>query len=274
MIAIAGHALLSLLRVKLGQITVQMINFLRSLVFYVGYALGMVVVGTLSAAFGAFVDFEKRYYLISRLNVFVIWWAKITCGVRYEIEGLENVPDTACVVVSNHQSAWETYQLGIMFRPQATVLKQELLKIPFFGWALKKVMPIAIDRSKPALALKQLLKQGKERLADGLWLVIYPEGTRIRRGKLGKYTKGATLLASSAGVPLLPIAHNSGTCWPAGSMVKAPGMIKMIIGKPIPTVGRNRDDVHAEMEQWIRSHAAGLPGGEGWPQPTVTTDQA
>ncbi|WP_020407609.1 lysophospholipid acyltransferase family protein [Hahella ganghwensis] len=244
----------------------QIINALRSTIFYIGYAFGVILVGCMSICLGAFVDFEKRYYLISRFNVFAIWWAKVICGLKYEIEGIENIPEQACVVVSNHQSAWETYLLGIMFRPQATVLKQELIKIPFFGWALKKVMPIALDRSKPALALKQLLKQGKERLAAGLWVVIYPEGTRIRKGGYGRYNKGATYLACAAGVPLLPIAHNAGTCWPLDSMLKVPGKIKVVIGKPIPTEGRSRDEVHSEMEQWIRTNVRAIPGGEAWPE--------
>ncbi|OZG72399.1 1-acyl-sn-glycerol-3-phosphate acyltransferase [Hahella sp. CCB-MM4] len=243
-----------------------MITVFRSALFYIGYAFGVMLVGIVSFGLGAFVDFEKRYYIVSRFNVFTIWWAKITCGLKYEIEGRENIPNQACVVVSNHQSAWETYLLGIIFRPQATVLKQELIKIPFFGWALKKVMPIALDRSKPALALKQLLKQGKERLADGLWVVIYPEGTRIRKGKFGRYNKGGTYLACAAGVPLLPIAHNAGTCWPVESMLKSPGVIKVVIGEPIPTEGRSRDEVHHDMEQWIRSHVRAMPGGDAWPE--------
>ncbi|WP_370454855.1 lysophospholipid acyltransferase family protein [Hahella sp. KA22] len=237
---------------------VQAFQLFRSFVFYIGYAWGVIITSLIGMLVGPYVNFEKRYYIVSRFNVFALWWARIVCGIRYEIEGLENIPKTSCVVVSNHQSAWETYLLGVIFRPQCTVLKQELMKVPFFGWALKRLKPIAIDRSKPSAALKQLLKQGKERLTSGYWVVIYPEGTRVRPGQVGKYNKGGALLAVSAGVPLLPVAHNAGDCWPAGSISKRPGLIRVKVGAPIETSGRATDEVHKEMEEWIRRNSAAL----------------
>lgn len=230
----------------------MMISFCRSVVFYLGYVTGMVIFVLITLPPCAFLNFEKRYYYLSRGNAFVIWWARVACGIRYEVEGLGNVPEQACVVVSNHQSAWETYLLGLLFIPQATVLKRELTRIPLFGWALKMADPIAIDRSKPALALKQLLNQGKARLNAGIWVMIYPEGTRVRPGQRGHFNKGAAALASREGVPLLPIAHNSGGYWPAGRFIKHSGLIKLVIGKPIDTASRSRDEVHEEMEGWIR----------------------
>jgi len=171
---------------------------------------------------------------------------------------MANIPPEACVVVSNHQSAWETYFLGLLFVPQATVLKIELTRIPLFGWALKMAAPIAIDRTKPALALKQMLTQGKKRLLDGIWVMIYPEGTRVRPGKQGQFNKGAALLASKAGVPLLPVAHNAGSFWPAGQFLKRPGVVRVIIGPPVSTGDRGRDEIHQQMENWIRHTASDL----------------
>ncbi len=236
----------------------ELVYAVRSLVFYIGYALGVVLFTVVVTPLCAFLDFEQRYHILSRANVFVIWWARWICGISYEIRGLENIPNKACVVVSNHQSAWETYIIGLIFQPQATVLKLELTKIPFFGWALKKANPIAIDRSKPSLALKQLLSQGKARLADNIWVVIYPEGTRVRPGEEKRYNKGAAMLAGSAKVPLLPLAHNAGSCWPAGRFIKRPGKVTIQIGTPIETVGRDREEVHREMESWIRDTTDGF----------------
>ena len=231
----------------------QLIYIFRSLLFYIGYVFGVVGLATFGIVASPFVDFQKLYYLLSRTNAFVLWWAKIACGIRYELRGKENIPNQACVVVCNHQSAWETYYIGLLFTPQATVLKQELIKIPVFGWALSKAKPIAIDRSKPSLALKQLLKQGKERLEQGLWVVIYPEGTRVRPGKTAKYNKGAAMLASSAGVAVLPVAHNAGKCWPAGQFIKRPGTIIIEIGEPMHAKEGDRNALHQDMENWIRS---------------------
>ena len=230
----------------------ELVNVIRSIVFYVGYVIGLVAFVLVILPPCAFLDYEKRYYYLSRGNAFVIWWARFVCGIRYEVEGLGNIPQTPCVVVCNHQSVWETYLMGLLFVPQATVLKLELTRIPVFGWALKMAKPIAIDRSKPALALKQLLKQGAERLANGIWVMIYPEGTRVRPGQRGRYNKGAAMLANKAGAALLPIAHNAGSFWPAGRFLKRPGIVKIIIGKPIMTQQRSRDDIHQEMESWIR----------------------
>lgn len=231
---------------------------LRAAIFYVWYAFGIVIVGLVGIAVARTLAFPQRYYLVSRFNCYALWLARVVCGIRYRYVGLENIPDTPCVVVSNHESAWETYMTGLLFRPQATVLKQELMKIPFFGWALRPMNPIALDRSKPAAALKQLLREGEDRLQSGCWIVIFPEGTRIRPGQIGKYNKGAAMLAVRAGVPVLPLAHNAGQCWPPGQLSKMPGLVTVMIGEPISTQGKTTQEVHEALESWIRGTAATL----------------
>lgn len=230
----------------------------RGILFYVLYALGIMVFGLLGITLGRWLRYPHAYYLMSRFNWYALQLARWVCGIRYEVVGLENVPAEPCVVVSNHESAWETYMTGLFFRPQATVLKQELMRIPFFGWALRPIRPIALDRSKPTSALKQLLKEGAQRLKQGDWVVVFPEGTRVRPGQTGKYNKGAAMLAVRAGVPVLPLAHNAGQCWPPGQIAKYPGRIRVMIGPVIQTQGRETDAVHAEIEQWIRTTSASL----------------
>ncbi len=230
----------------------------RAMVFYVGYAFGIILVGLVGISVARLLPFSQSYYLISRFNCYALWLARVVCGIHCRIEGLEKVPVGPCVVVSNHESAWETYMTGLLFRPQATVLKQELMRIPFFGWALRPLKPIALDRSKPSAALKQLLRQGVERLQEGCWVVIFPEGTRIRPGQQGRYNKGAAMLAVKAGVPVLPLAHNAGKCWPPGQLSKIPGVITIVIGEPLPTAGKSTQEVHDQLENWIRTTAATL----------------
>jgi 1-acyl-sn-glycerol-3-phosphate acyltransferase len=225
----------------------------RSLIFYAIYALSVVLIGIMAATVAPMVSEKKAYAYVSRLNYFVIWWLKVSCNVRFEVKGRENIPDTPCVVVSNHQSAWETYFMGTLFQPQSPVLKSELLMIPFFGWALRQVDPIPIDRAKPAAALKQLLVQGKQRLAKGRWVVIFPEGTRVRPGKTAPFSKGGIVLAKQAGVPVLPIVHNAGDCWPAGTFIKRPGLIVVEIGPSLDSDSLTRDQLADQTETWIRS---------------------
>ncbi len=230
----------------------EWVYIIKSLIFYVVYALSVVVVGGVAVLVAPWVSDETAYYYVSRLNYFVIWWLKVSCNVNFEVKGRENIPRTPCVVVSNHQSAWETYFIGTLFQPQSPVLKSELLMIPFFGWVLKQVDPIPIDRGKPAAALKQLLVKGKQKLANGRWVVIFPEGTRVRPGKKVPFSVGGIVLAKQAKVSILPIVHNAGRCWPAGTFVKKPGLITVQIGPAIPSIELSRNELAAQAEGWIR----------------------
>lgn len=237
-----------------------MLNFIRSILFYVGYALGVLVFGIIALLVAPVIPAEKRYYILTRFNFLVIYWARLTCGIRFEIEGQENMPERPMIVLCNHESAWETYMLGILFSPQSPVLKKELMAIPVFGWVLKYVEPIAIDRGKPATALKQMIIQGKEKLGAGRWVVIYPQGTRVRPGQEAKFNKGGAMLAKQSGYDVLLVAHNAGRCWPAGAVSKRPGVITVRIGPCLKAGELSRDEIHDQAEQWIRAQLQSWSG--------------
>lgn len=194
-----------------------------------------------------------RYRLISSYARTMIWLLRAVCGIRHEVRGIENLPKQPCIVLCKHQSAWETLALQVIFPPQVWVLKRELLWLPFFGWGLAMTSPIAIKRSDGKGAIRQLLRLGKERLAQGFCVVIFPEGTRIPFGKRGKYKIGGALLAASSGVPVVPVAHNAGRLWGRNAFSKHPGLITMSIGAPISTQGRKAEDINAEVEAWIEN---------------------
>jgi len=194
-----------------------------------------------------------RYQFISQWAKMMLPILRAVCGIHHEVKGIENLPKEPCVVLCKHQSAWETLALQEIFPPQVWVLKRELLWIPFFGWALALTSPIAIKRSDGKGAMKQLLKQGKQRLAQGFCVVIFPEGTRIPYGKRGKYKIGGALLAASSGLPVVPVAHNAGRLWGRNAFSKHPGLITMSIGQAIPTQGRKADEINAEVEAWIEN---------------------
>jgi len=175
-----------------------------------------------------------RYRVVVGWCWLILQGARWICGIRHRVVGLENVPAGACVVMSKHSSTWETLFLTQIFPPLAYVAKKELLSIPFFGWAFRFASPITIDRKAGADAMTQIATQGRERLAQGFWIVIYPEGTRIRAGTRARYKTGGCRLASMLDVPLLPVAHNAGWLWPKGVLGKRPGTITVSIGKPMP----------------------------------------
>jgi len=200
-----------------------------------------------------------RYRIISQWAKLMLPLLRLVCGIRHEVRGIENIPSEPCIVLCKHQSAWETLALQEIFPPQVWVLKRELLWLPFFGWALALTSPIAIKRSDGKGAIRQLLKQGKERLAQGFCVVIFPEGTRVPFGTRGKYKIGGALLAASSGVPVVPVAHNAGRLWGRNAFSKHPGLITMSIGKPIATQGRKAEEINAEVEAWIENEIQQLP---------------
>jgi 1-acyl-sn-glycerol-3-phosphate acyltransferase len=175
--------------------------------------------------------FRARYrFVIQAWCRCATWLAKVVVGIRYEVHGLENIPAQPCVILAKHQSTWETFFLSAFFEPLSQVVKRELLYVPFFGWAMAMLRPIAIDRSNPKAALKQLAKQGDERIKQGAWVLVFPEGTRIPPGQIGKFSRGGAALAVNAGLPVLPIAHNAGEFWPKEGWAKFPGTIQVVIG--------------------------------------------
>jgi len=225
--------------------------FLRSLLFSLGMWVSTVVIATL-AMFTAPLPFTTRFRFISQFARFNIWWLEKTCNIRYEVSGREHIPTTGNgIVLCKHQSAWETLVLQLIFPAQVMLLKRELLWIPFFGWALALLEPIAIDRSAGRKAMKQLIEQGKKKLADGRWVIIYPEGTRTVPGTRGKYAPGGALLAEHSGYPVVPVAHNAGEYWPRRGFLKRPGTIRLVIGPVIDTQGLKAQQINQQVEDWI-----------------------
>ena len=231
----------------------------RSMLFHLGYVLTTVVWGTLGLLTGWLLPYRARFhYIIVTWTRLVLAWLRITCGIQHHIEGRENLPDEPCVVLVRHESTWETLFVQVLLAPQATVIKRELLWIPFFGWAYSMLRPIAIDRSDARGALRSLIRIGRERLKDGAWVILFPEGTRMAPGESGRFQRGGAALANAAGCPLVVIAHDAGRYWPARRWVKRPGTIRVEISKPIVTVGRSSSEVNAEAESWMRDATARL----------------
>ena len=186
--------------------------------------------------------------------------ARLICGIRHRVIGAENIPPRADphLVMSKHSSTWETLSLNFLFPPLAFVAKKELLSIPFFGWAFTLASPITIDRQAGHDAMTQLVTQGRERLRQGFWIVVYPEGTRIRAGTRAKYKTGGARLAIAMNVPVIPVAHNAGYVWPKGVFGKRSGVISMTIGAPISPLGKDASALSKEVEAWIEAEVARL----------------
>lgn len=226
---------------------------LRSTVFYVGYALWTVWFGISTPLFVKPLGYAACVRYINWWNRGVIVWLRLVCGVRYRVEGLENIPPRPYVVVAKHQSEWETFFLQLPFAPVCTILKKELVEMPVFGWGLATVKPIAIDRSAKREALKQIVDDGCARLAEGISVLIFPEGTRTEIGKVGRYARGGADLAVKGNVPLLPVAHNAGECWPGKKFLKYPGVVTVVIGPPIQHDGLDSKTLMGRAEAWIEA---------------------
>lgn len=231
--------------------------FLRSLLFFTGQVVTAPIF-TLIALLAMPLNPILRNDLISGWARSMLWWLKVTCNIRHEITGLENISNQPTVVLAKHQSAWETLAFQAIFPTQVYVLKRELLWIPIFGWGLAMSSPIAIDRSAGREALKKLVAKGQARLNKGFWVVIFPEGTRIEPGKRSKFHIGGAWLATHTKTQVLPVAHNAGEYWPKNSFIKKPGVINIHIGKPIQTEGLKADVLNHQVESWIESEMASL----------------
>lgn len=203
--------------------------------------------------------YRPRYRIVNVWHRSILWWLEFTCRIHCEVEGLENIPQgRAGIIFSKHESTWETLALTKIFPPQAWVLKRELLWVPFFGWALAVLEPIAIDRNAGRKAINQIIDQGIPKLDAGRWIVVFPEGTRIAPGQTKKFGVGGALLAAKSGYPVIPVVHNAGEFWPKRGFIKRPGTIHVVIGKPIQTEGRRAGDINDEAEQWINTTRARL----------------
>lgn len=224
--------------------------YLGSTLFFIYILLSTPIVG-ISVLACIICPFSVRYKIGDIWINSLLFMLKLCCGLSYEVDGLENLPSGAAVILSKHQSAWETLALRQFISPQTAVLKKSLLQIPFGGWALATLKPIAIDRQNQKEALKMLLEQGVARLEEGLFVLIFPEGTRVAPGKVKKFGAGGAMLAQKSGFPVVPVAHNAGEFWPRNSFLKYPGVIKVKIGPVISTTDKKSKEINAEAEQWI-----------------------
>ncbi|MBC8211555.1 MAG: 1-acyl-sn-glycerol-3-phosphate acyltransferase [Gammaproteobacteria bacterium] len=192
-----------------------------------------------------------------RVGIIKVWivmnlsWIKLTCGLDYRVEGLENIPAEGFIIMSKHSSTWETIALQLFFRPMVWVVKRELTFIPFFGWGLKAMNAIAINRGTGRKAIKQLIEEGRQRMDEGRIVMLFPEGTRVLPGQHKPFKLGGAILAEKTGYSILPIAHNAGEFWPRHSWIKWPGTIRVVIGPPISPEGKKPDQIIREVEHWI-----------------------
>lgn len=229
----------------------------RATVFWIGSAISTVLAGLLTPLAWLF-PLKYRYPATTLWNCFNRWWLEVTCGVQYRVLGRENIPTSgAFIIMANHQSTWETFALPCIFPQQLSwVLKQELLKIPFFGWGLRLLRPIAIDRSAGKAAVKQISQQGKALLQEGISIVIFPEGTRVSPEETVPFKIGGAILASHSGYPVIPVAHNAGKFWRRHSWIKYPGTITVSIGKPFDTQNLKADEINQQAQAWITAEKA------------------
>ena len=234
----------------LSSLFCSLIAFCRTLLFYIGF-VAITVSASLVTCSLFFLPFKRLQRLATTGNSMVMVWLRLTCNIQVKVLGNENIPKHACVILSNHQSTWEAFFMQWFFQPANFILKRELLWIPFFGWALFLMNPIAIKRSRPSSAIRYVLKQGTKRLNAGNNIVIYPEGTRVTNGHLGEFKTSGAALAIQANTPVLPVSHNSGDHWKRGSFIMRPGTICMRIGPMIEPKDLSAREITDKARTWI-----------------------
>ena len=232
--------------------------FVRSTLFFICQCLSAVVVSLLALP-SLLLPSLPRAKVIGLWARFNLWALSWVCGVSYRVKGRENIPNEPAVIISNHQSTFETLCFQMIFPPLSFILKKQLLWIPFFGWGLAANRPISINRADKRSALNLLIKNSKQRLNEGRWLVVYPEGTRMPPGKMGQFQVGGAMMATRSGAQVVPVAHNAGLCWPKDDFMKYPGIIDVIIGTPIETSGKKPRDVNVEAEEVIKQMMESIP---------------
>lgn len=226
--------------------------FVRSFAFSTGMIMSTIVWGPIVIMTFPFA-FKTRYRVSQQWTRFIIWWLKKTCCIDYRISGLKQASEEPYIILAKHQSTWETLFLHQLLPPLAIIVKRELLWVPFFGWALAQLQPIAINRKTAVSALKEIVRQGKNRLAQGQWVLIFPEGTRTPPGMRRPYGASGAMLAVNSGCAILPVAHNAGCFWPRRGFIKYPGVIELIFGPPISSRGRTAKELNAQAQEWIEN---------------------
>ena len=227
---------------------------LRSLLYFLLLVISVAVFGTLIALLGRFRPTEYSDQMATRWGQLNLWLQRAICGLDYRLEGAENLPAGACIVMSKHQSTWETIALRGLLKPQQSwVLKQELVRIPLFGQALTLVKSIPIDRAAGRRAVLRVVEIGKARLAEGRYVIIFPEGTRTAPGQRKKYAVGGGVLAERSGADIVPVAHNAGIYWRRRGVKKYPGTVQIVIGPAIHSTNKKAAQIMQEVEDWIEA---------------------
>ena len=223
---------------------------IRSAFFWAIFLPGILLAASLVSVF-FFMPLKFRIGIV-RLWIEVNLWAlRFFCGLKFEVEGLENIPADGFIVMSKHSSTWETIALQRFFEPLVWVVKRELTWVPFFGWALMALNAIALDRSTGSKAINQLIRNSQERMDQGRILLLFPEGTRVQPLQYKRFRIGGAIVSQRTGYAVVPVAHNAGEFWPRHSWIKWPGTIRVVFGKPIKPDGKSPDQIIAEVSSWI-----------------------
>jgi 1-acyl-sn-glycerol-3-phosphate acyltransferase len=228
-------------------------QLLRSIVFTTLFFLMTAVYAVMVLTVGVCTPYPRRFFIAKLWADTLLWLLEKICGLGYRVTGKDNLPAGAHIAMWKHSSSWETVAQATICPPQAWVLKQELMWIPLLGWAMHFMKPIAIDRRAGTAAVNRVVAQGKQRLENGVWIVIFPEGTRMPAGETRKYGVSGALLASRTGCKVIPVAHNAGKFWPRRGWVKKKGVIQVVIGPPIESAGRDPREINADVQNWIES---------------------
>lgn len=225
-------------------------HVLGALMFYLVLTASTLVFSLLLTVM-ILMPYSARWWIVNHYARLIVASCKLFCRLDFKVEGLENLPDNPAIVFAKHQSAWETFALQLFLPPQVWVLKRELMWIPFFGWGLKAMQSIPIDRSSGRKAVQSIIDEGIDRLKKGLWVIIFPEGTRVAPGTDKKFGIGGAVLAEHSGYPVVPVAHNAGEFWGRKSFIKRPGTIRVVIGPSIETQGRSASEINTQAKAWM-----------------------
>jgi len=241
-------------------------QYVRSLIYFVLFVATTAVFGVIVLVSALLpLSIQQRYVIPRSWGLLLTWLAGVICGLTYVVEGQENLPKVPFISLWKHSSTWDTFAQMFIVPPAAWLLKREVTWIPIVGWAVSTYQPIAINRSAGHSAVNQVVSQGRERLNAGMGVIVYPEGTRVAPGQTRKYGISGALLATETGAPIVPIAHNSGYFWRRHSILKKPGLIRVVIGPPIETQGRTAREVNEQAQRWIEAKVAEIvaqPGGQ------------
>lgn len=224
-----------------------------SVIFNAFFYLSLIPITTIIISLYFFIS-TKRLQRLGAMWIKVVLNAlKFLCGVSWKVEGIENIPNTPCIVVSNHQGQWESFFLQTLFIPSTSIIKKELLLIPLFGWALRCMKPITLNRLNRVSSLKKVIKKGVIKLKNGFSIILFPEGTRISPEKgIQPFARSCGLLSVKSGFPVLPICHNSGKYWKNKKFIKSPGKVVLRIGEPI--LGRDPKVITNDAYNWVKNN--------------------